>query len=326
MMNEFYELKPSETVENVRRYNSDAVLLADLPKPVNFKSGEDIEIPILLSNYGAAIDNADLKIAITCDGSCIFEKEIPSIYAPSGEITELFILKTKLPEISSPKKLMILAKLVTDKTATENEWDIYAFPTPEKEISKNPITVSRGMDVSELISRLSSDERVVLYGKSPLPSEPISFQISLAGRTNGHLATVVNDHPITKKLPHDGFLGIQFEELFGNAEAVILDSQDTPFKPIIEAATAYKNAHKEALLFEYSVGKGKLIVCSLDLDGSNPLSLWMKQEIENYASGDGFEPRISITENELLEIIGATVKKSEENTNLAFNKNDVTAN
>ena len=52
----------------------------------------------------------------------------------------------------------------------------------------------------------------------------------------------------------------------------------------------------------------------------------MKQEIENYAGGDSFEPEISITEQKLLEIIGATVKKSEENTNLAFNKNDVTAN
>ena len=221
---------------------------------------------------------------------------------------------------------MLTAKLVTDKTLAENEWDIYEFPAPEKEISKNPITVSHGMDENELISRLSNGERIVLYTAKPFQSEPISFQISLAGRTNGHLATVIKEHPITKKLPHDGFLASQFEELLGNAEAVILDSLETPFEPIIEVATAYKNAHKEALLFEYSVGKGKLIVCSLNLENDNPMSSFLKREIENYASGDSFEPKISITEQKLLEIIGATVKKSEENTNLAFNKNDMTAN
>ena len=61
MMNEFYELKPGETVENVRRYNSDTVLLADLPSCLNLEAGTKVEIPILVSNFGERLE----KVALT---------------------------------------------------------------------------------------------------------------------------------------------------------------------------------------------------------------------------------------------------------------------
>ncbi len=326
MMNEFYELKPGETVENVKRYNSDAVLLSDLPKPVNFKSGDAIEIPILVSNYGKTIENATLKISLLENGKSIFEKEIKDISAEAGEIKQLYVLKTKLPEVLSPAKIILSATLTKKEQIAENLWDLYLFPAPAKKTENYPITIASKMTEDELCSRLKNGERVVIFGSEPFQSEDASFQISLAGRTNGHLATVINKHPLTERLAHDGFLGAQFEELMTGAKAIILNSDEVLFNPIIEVATAYKNAHKEAFLFEYAVGDGKLIVCSLNLENGNPLSLWLKREIENYAAGDSFKPEISVTENQLLEILGALVKKSEANTNLAFNKNDVTAN
>ncbi|MBO7761180.1 MAG: beta galactosidase jelly roll domain-containing protein, partial [Clostridia bacterium] len=68
MMNEFYELKPGETVENVRRYNSDTVLLCDLPRSRNLLSGEKITLPILLSHYGEDIKKATLTLRLS-DGA-----------------------------------------------------------------------------------------------------------------------------------------------------------------------------------------------------------------------------------------------------------------
>ena len=62
MMNEFYELKPGETVENVHRYNSDTVLLADLPRCRNFIAGDRVEIPLLASHFGEALSKARLEL------------------------------------------------------------------------------------------------------------------------------------------------------------------------------------------------------------------------------------------------------------------------
>ena len=80
------------------------------------------------------------------------------------------------------------------------------------------------MTEDELCSRLKNGERVVIFGSEPFQSEDASFQISLAGRTNGHLATVINKHPLTERLAHDGFLGEQFEELMTGAKAIILNT------------------------------------------------------------------------------------------------------
>lgn len=64
MMNEFYELKPGETIQNVLRYNSDTVLLVDLPSSVNFEAGASVEIPVLISHYGKRIPKALLQVRI----------------------------------------------------------------------------------------------------------------------------------------------------------------------------------------------------------------------------------------------------------------------
>ncbi|MBE6644785.1 MAG: hypothetical protein E7612_05325 [Ruminococcaceae bacterium] len=326
MMNEFYELKEGENAENVRRYNSDTVLLCDLPKSVNFKSGEKINLPIFVSNYDEPIKNAVLTVALNSEGHVIFENEISLCNLNSGEITELYTIKTTLPTIERPLKITVSASLVYGGVTTENEWNIYQFPTPCKKRGAHSVTVSREMSRDELISRLEQGERILIYGAGPFDFEDASFQISLAGRTNGHLATVINKHPLTDKLSHNGFLDERFEEALNGSKAVILDSPELPFEPIIEIATSYKNAHREALLFEYKVGRGKLIVCSLNLSDEDPLALFLKAEIESYAESDEFEPKISLTKEELLRILNTEAKKSESNTNLAFNKNDITAN
>jgi hypothetical protein len=182
------------------------------------------------------------------------------------------------------------------------------------------------MGKEELSARLARGERFLIYGAEPFDHEAASFQISLAGRTNGHLATAINKHPLTDVFLHNGFLDERFEAALNGAKAVILDSPELPFEPIIEIATSYKNAHREALLFEYRVGNGKLMICSLNLSDKDPLSLFLKAEIERYTESERFEPKISLTIDQLSKILSINAKKSEANTNLAFNKNDITAN
>ena len=51
MMDEFYRLKPGETVANVLRYNSAAVVLADLGNDFNVVAGKSKKVSFSLSNY-----------------------------------------------------------------------------------------------------------------------------------------------------------------------------------------------------------------------------------------------------------------------------------
>lgn len=327
MMNEFYELKPGESIKNVLSYNSDAVLLCELGKSVNYRVAEKINLPIFISNYGKSLDNATLKISLSA-GACEFfgtEEKISEI--KTGNVTELYKIKLELPKFSSPTKINIKAELFANGKSIENEWQIYAFPTPRiLNVPEHPFFEASELSKEELVARLANGERVLIFGAKPFQYEGTDFQISLAGRTNGHLATVIREHPLTKNIPHENFLGRQFEKMLTGGRAAILDSKTVPYSPIIEIATSYKNAHKEALLFEYKVGDGRLLVCGLNFTDGDPAAEWLKNEIRDYVASSGFLPEISVTPSELIDIIDRDVKRSEANTNLAMNKNDITAN
>jgi len=173
---------------------------------------------------------------------------------------------------------------------------------------------------------MRNGERVLIFGAGPFARIKTSFQISLAGRTNGHLATVISDHEITRDIPSDGYCGVQFRDMLNCGYSVILDKTDIPFAPIIEIASAYKNARREALVFEYCIGNGRLLVSALGLSDSDPFAAWWKNKLVEYVSSDEFDPDISIRESDLIELMGLESIDDGKNQNAAINKNDVTMN
>ena len=323
LMNEFYELKPSLSVEKIRRYNTDTVLLSRLPHCQNLASGDKLDFDILLSNYGDDISKEILYVTLKSNSSVILSKSISKIGTKRGELKDICRESIIMPEVEKPTRLTLTATLGDIAT---NEWTLYLFPKCRKTKTRNGILVTNEISAEELCERLSHGERIVIFGAKPFQYEGTSFRISLAGRTNGHLATVLNEHPLTNALDCEGFCNEAFRSMLSGARAAILDHESAPFSPIIEIATSYKNAHREALLFEYAIGEGKLLVCGLNLNDDDMGAAWLKEKILDYAQSDAFSPCNKLSENELLEIIGAKIAYSEKNTNLAMNKNDITAN
>ncbi len=329
MMNEFYELKSGETVRNVRRYNSDAVLLCDLPRCRNLTAGERLELPILLSNYGEDLEKATLTLRLAAGDRVLLRKTVRLSGLRAGTLTELYRLAFTLPRADAPQKITLTARLEGGNTDAENEWELYAFPKArpitETALRRAGVTVATEMSAAELTERMARGESVVFLGSGPFPTERISFQISLAGRTNGHLATVVTDHPLLEGLPHDGTCGHQFRSMMNGGEAVILDGAGVPFAPIIEIATTYKNARREALLFEYRVGAGRLLCCPLRLTEGDPGAVWLRERMLSYAMSEAFAPADALSPAALATLLGQDSVADEGNANAAINKNDITA-
>lgn len=331
MMNEFYELKPGETVENVLRYNSDVVLLADLPQCRNLTAGSELEIPIWVSDYGKEIKKANLTVMVLLEKEVYMSQQICCSDIRNGAVTELYKLLLHLPECDKPKKMELLVRLEGACVCAENRWDLYVFPETTDEQCANAsvsskVTVTAKMTADELLKKMYAGERVLLFGTEPFQSEETSFQISVAGRTNGHLATVIKDHVLLDELPHDGFCGWQFREMMNGGRAAILDLQQITYDPIIEIATSYKNAYKEAVMFEYQVGAGKLFVCTLGMQDTDPGARWLKRKILEYTAGNHFQPAVHISLAELSMLCTGEKKTNGVNENEALNKNDITMN
>lgn len=329
MMNEFYELKPGETVQNVLRYNGETVLLADLPANVNAVSGETVEIPILVSHFGNTIPRALLQIRLTGGGKVRYRKEFRTGEIVRGSTAELYRASFRMPTTEKPMRLTLTVTLSGGDTDCENCWDLYVFPQVKKPISQRTlsrgnVTVMKDCDSTSLWNALCAGKNVVLLGTGPFASKDVSYQLSVAGRTNGHLATVIADHPLMKDFPHEGYCAGQFAQMMRGSHSAVLDLKDIPHSPIIDIASSYKNAHKEALLFEYAVGNGKLLCCTLRLDENDPAARWLHDQILAYAASDAFHPAQTLSMAQFAALCGIAPITDSVNGNLAMNRNDIT--
>ena len=325
MMNEFYELKPGETVRNVLMYNSETVLLSDLKRKVNFASGETLSCGIYISCYNKTpLVDANLSIRLVLDGKVIVRKNVAIDTIANGQVSKIYDLSVILPEVETPGAMKLCVSLDSGELSCENEWELYLFPKA-KAVDNGELIIKEQMTEEELIDALHKGKDVLLLGSEPFVSLPTTFRIGLAGRTSGNLATIVNDHPAVSKMPHEGFCSWQFSGMMEDGKAVCFECDDVPFNPIVEVASTHKYAIRQAAMFEFSVGEGRLLVCSFKFSDTDPAALWMKEQLISYANSNAFDPKDSISEEQLSKLIRSQVGEVAGNTNFAFNMNDKTA-
>ncbi len=349
MMDEFYRLKHGETVENVRRYNSAAVLLCSLGSDFNFKAGEKRRVAFTISNFAGDAKNAVIKVSLVkCEegndshaeaqrgrerreyAGCVWSDAKKVKDVRNGEIAAIGEFEVAIPAVDKPVKYLLRASFVGGAVKAENEWEVYAFPenSTRSTCSTRPNSTLHNVRIVSNISRddlfaaMGRGERVLLLGKGPFKSLRTSFRIGLAGRTSGHYATIIKpDHPALEGMPHEGFCGWQFRRLMQNGAAVQLEA-GVPFDPIIEVASSDKYLIRQAMLFEYKVGEGRLLVCSFAFGANDPASAWLKARLEAYAASDAFNPKQSLTPDQLRAVIDAPLFSAEANKNVALNPDD----
>jgi len=325
MMNEFYELKPGETVRNVKMYNSETVLLTDLGRKTNFVSGEKLNCGIYTSCYNKGVlKNASLDILLSLDNKVLQRKNVQVDEVLNGKVSKLYDLSVEMPCVEKPAEVKLYVTLNCGELFAENEWELYVFPNVEVPDNKDLI-VSDDMDADQLVKMLKDGRDVLLIGTGPFQSLPTTFRIALAGRPSGNLATVISDHPIFNDLPHDGFCGWQFGELLEGGNAVCFESDEVPFNPIVDVASVHKYAIRQSALFEFNVFDGRLLVCSFNFKDKDPGAKWLKAKLVSYAQSEDFNPKDTLDEKQLYALINGKVKKAVANSNFAFNPNDKTS-
>ena len=325
MMNEFYELKPGETVRNVLMYNSETVLLNDLERKTNFVSGEALNCGIYASCYNAkALKDAKLSIRLSVDGKVAERYDVVIDEIVNGHVSKIYDLSINLPKVEKPAAMKLYATLDCEDLFVENEWELYLFPEVKK-ADAGDVVVYNSMSADELKKALTDGKKVLLLGSEPFVSLPTTFRIALAGRCSGNLATVISDHPIFEDMPHDGFCGWQFGNLMEKGNAVCFECENVPFNPIVEVVSTHKFAIKQSALFEFDAMGGKLLVCSFNFNENDPAANWLKNKLVSYMNSDKFSPADSMDANQLDALINSKVIKVAGNNNMAFNPNDKTA-
>ena len=323
MMDEFYRLKPGETVENVRRYNAAEVLLCDLGSDFVFRCGEAKAVAFSLSNYADSRPPGILRVTLMeKDGASVFETSLRAPRVPCGEVLPLGVVTVPFPMSATPKEFLLTATLGEGSSRVENAWEVYAFPTPGATGRALGVRVVSDISAEALVTAMENGERVLLLGAGPFKSLPTTFRVGLAGRCSGSYATVIEaGHPIFHDFPHEGYCGWQFRRLLEGGCAVQLEA-GVPFAPVVDVASSVKCPIRQAALFEYRVGAGQLLVCSFALRAEDPAASWLKARLLAYAGSETFAPAQSLTVAQLRAVIAAPLVTGAANANVARNPSD----
>lgn len=327
IMNEFYELKPGDSIKNVLRFNGESVLLLDHTNNRNMYSGDTLELDLFSSLYGEGpLEEGCVSYYVADDKHHIFQRgEIGVKNIKNGAIEKLITIPLKGPDTDRASKLTLYTRLSGGEYEIENQWDYWVFPKPsgtdaavyaESGIAEEFYQITGNTsqcdnDAVKIVSELTEETlnfvenggKAILLGTKPFASLPTSFQLSLAGRIQGNLATIIEDHPLMNRFPHEGFFDWQFYTMFNEGHAVLFNELNIPFKPIIEVVSSFKLIRKQSNLFEIAIGGGKLLICTLNLTNRDPAATYMLKTMIEYANSEDFNPENMVSADVIRKLL-----------------------
>jgi hypothetical protein len=109
---------------------------------------------------------------------------------------------------------------------------------------------------------------------------------------SGQSGTIIDDHPMLGNLPHEGFADLQLYRPIAESPPIdlrILGGWET--RTVIRALSTYFVCYPLAYLVEFSLGKGGIVISSMDLNQKWPESRYLVSSIIRYAAGPEFRPK-----------------------------------
>ena len=346
LVNTYFEVK-GKGPEYYSKFISDVVLLADMPA-YTFTSGEMIEIPMLISDYGEEdIVDGKLSWVLQSKSEEVIRGEFPPITIKEKGVSSLGSLSLLLPQVESAKKLNLKITLNSAAGKVGNDWNIWIFPDQEEFALPDSIrVVQQGLDylsdkfqsiipinqsavvpedtdllITQRISKyvldyLEQGGNVILTSAWPLFETEISTFEPAWWKgdpvRDASAGTVIYDSPTLDEFPHDGWCDLQFLELIDNRYVLLLDDVPGIKQSVIRAIDTYGSSRQKAYLAEWRIGSGALLVSTLNMDHNVmevPEASWLLRSLVRYAVGKDFSPEAELSVEFVAKRMGHKSKR-----------------
>ena len=301
VLNAFWESKGYVDDKEYSQFCGQTVPLARMSKLI-WKNDERFKAEIEFAHFGEKpMKESNIIWSVeTKDGKVVqsgsFRKDIPL-----GNLIEIGNVEFPLEVFSDPVQLNL--KVGIENTAIENNWNIWVYPSEEKKVENMPYITHEWNQTA--IDRLNKGESVLLlaYGKiAPkkggdikVAFSPIFWNTAWTHNVPPHTLGFLCDpsHPAFSLFPNDGYSDYQWKDLAVNCNAVVMDDFPQDFRPLVYVIDDWFKNRKLGVLFEGKVGKGKLMVCSVDLDTNMDKRLsavQFKRSLLEYMASQEFDP------------------------------------
>jgi hypothetical protein len=290
--------------EEIRKYNSEVILLALFPKYV-WTSDEDFSFEVKAANYSPApIRDAIVDWQLKGeDGKTIGSGKLDKTTIGQGGLNTIGNISHSLGNITTSQKLTL--KMQIEGTDYATDYNIWAYPKPISAAVPAGIHVTRRYD--EKARQMLRSGGKVLFLPDP---EKMKKAKSITGKflpnfwskafnnykvsdsfTMGLL--IRNTHPALKGFPTEFHSNWHWYDLVKSSRSVVLDGTSESYKPIVQTIDHLDRNHKLGNIFELKVGNGKLLVCTFDLPGlleTRPEARQLYRSLLDYMDSDAFNP------------------------------------
>jgi hypothetical protein len=291
ILDPFWNSKPYFTPAAFHRFSSATVPLALIPK-FTWKNTETFTASVQVSHFGKdRLRQTPLRWRITgkdkrvlASGTLQADLDFRTDN-PAGNIS------FDLSRIKTPEKLNL--EISVGKLGV-NDWDFWVYP--DKVNTTTPAQLENGAAVLLLLNgKIKSGKgKEIKTGMST-----VFWNTEWTSGQGPHTLGILckPSAPLFRSFPTEYYSNWQWWDLLHTAQPMDLHSFPASLTPSVQLIDTWFDARKLALLFEAQVGKGKIMVSSMDLTHDLEQRLAARQLYSSllaYMEGKDFKPAVAV--------------------------------
>lgn len=305
MMNSHFESKPFDFArpERFAVFFASVLPLALLPS-YTYASGQELSFTFKFANYGKKdVRAAAVAVLAGEDGKTICSQSTEERKYVHGKLHSIGKISMHLPSAEKACKYMLKISIGEYR----NEYPIWAYP--KMQALPEGVFVTDSVEIA--IEKLRAGETVLLDPISDEEHFPRSIKAQFSTdfwsvgtfpSQSGFMGICVDEkHSAFTNFPTSFHSDWQWWQLTSH-RAMILPNG---YKSIVTGLDSYARLRNLSLLFEAKVGRGKLLVSSMNLtrDRHIPEVGAMLESLCAYAASEMFEPVQCMTEEDLRALV-----------------------
>ena len=326
MLNVFMESKGLITPVAWRKFCCETVPLLRMKK-YTWTTDETFVGRVQIAHYGPA-DLPDARVTWTVtgsDGRKLTAGAFDPVTIEQGKVFEVDMFSLPLGDIVAPQKLKITAAI--EGTKYRNDYNIWVYPLKVDTSVSKDVMVTDSFAAAETKEHLASGGKVLLFPKlDELPhSIKGSFQtdfwcfpmfrrgaerqgIEVAPGTLGLLCNPAT--PALAGFPTEFHSNWQWWHLVKNSRPIMLDDTPDSYRPTVQVIDNFARNHKLGLIAETKVGKGKMLVCAIDLPGhqDKPEARQLLHSLLRYIGSQKFAPKAELDAELLKKLLPGNIQ------------------
>lgn len=322
MLDVFMDSKGLIAPEEFREFCNRVVVLCKMERYC-WTAGENFLGEIDVANYGPN-DLTDKTITwqlVSEKDNDVFAKGEYNISTiKQGILENIGSVSLKLPAVEKATKLIL--KMELGRKVAKNEYPIWVYPMAKDTITVQNFMVASAINYS-VEAKLKQGGTVLLIPKLvEIQKNSVAGQfipefwnykmftemaIKLSKPISPGTLGILTDpnHPLFTNFPTESHSNWQWWIITKNSRPVILDETEKIYRPLVQVIDNINRNHKLGMLFEFKCGKGKILVCAVDLAAiaNKPEGRQFKEAIYDYVSSEEFNPATEIPIGELRRLI-----------------------